>query len=84
MSAPFETDVVIIGAGPIGLFAVFELGLLDLKCHLVDILDRPGGQCTELCGMDHGFMPIVVRVVSRDEYDSWLGSRRERVSALTP
>ena len=44
----FETDVVIIGAGPIGLFAVFELGLLDLKCHLVDILDRPGGQCTEL------------------------------------
>src|ERR1700734_1815819 len=47
-AAPIETDVVIIGAGPIGLFAVFELGLLDLKCHLVDILDRPGGQCTEL------------------------------------
>jgi len=39
---------VIIGAGPIGLFAVFELGLLDLKCHLIDILDRPGGQCAEL------------------------------------
>jgi thioredoxin reductase (NADPH) len=47
MSA-IETDVAIIGAGPIGLFAVFELGLLDLKAHLVDILDRPGGQCTEL------------------------------------
>ncbi len=43
-----ETDVVIVGAGPVGLFAVFELGLLDLKCHLIDILDRPGGQCTEL------------------------------------
>ena len=43
-----ETDVVIVGAGPIGLFAVFELGLIDLKCHLIDILDRPGGQCTEL------------------------------------
>ncbi|MBI1239796.1 MAG: ferredoxin--NADP(+) reductase [Alphaproteobacteria bacterium] len=43
-----ETDVVIIGAGPIGLFSVFELGLLDLKAHLIDILDRPGGQCTEL------------------------------------
>jgi thioredoxin reductase (NADPH) len=43
-----ETDVVILGAGPIGLFAVFELGLLDLKAELVDILDRPGGQCTEL------------------------------------
>ncbi|HHB83210.1 MAG TPA: NAD(P)/FAD-dependent oxidoreductase [Devosia sp.] len=42
------TDVVIIGAGPVGLFAVFELGLLDLKCHLIDILDRPGGQCAEL------------------------------------
>ena len=48
MSTPIETDVAIVGAGPIGLFAVFELGLLDLKCHLVDILDRPGGQCTEL------------------------------------
>src|SRR5580704_52488 len=42
------TDVIIIGAGPVGLFAVFELGLLDMKAHLVDILDRPGGQCAEL------------------------------------
>jgi thioredoxin reductase (NADPH) len=48
MSRPVETDVAIIGAGPIGLFAVFELGLLDLKAHLIDILDRPGGQLTEL------------------------------------
>lgn len=48
MAAPIETDVVIVGAGPVGLFAVFELGLYDLKCHLIDILDRPGGQCTEL------------------------------------
>src|SRR5579863_2040584 len=48
MTDPIETDVVIVGAGPVGLFAVFELGLLDLKCHLIDILDRPGGQCTEL------------------------------------
>ena len=43
-----ETDVVIIGAGPVGLFAVFELGLLDIKVHLVDILDKIGGQCAEL------------------------------------
>lgn len=43
-----KTDVIIIGAGPVGLFAVFELGLLDIKAHLVDILDRPGGQCAEL------------------------------------
>ena len=42
------TDVMIIGAGPCGLFAVFELGLLDLKCHLIDILDKAGGQCAEL------------------------------------
>lgn len=47
-SSPIETDVVIIGAGPVGLFAVFELGLLDIKAHLVDILDKPGGQCAEL------------------------------------
>jgi len=43
-----KTDAVIIGAGPVGLFAVFELGLLDIKAHLVDILDKPGGQCAEL------------------------------------
>ncbi|GAB4393054.1 MAG: NAD(P)/FAD-dependent oxidoreductase [Kiloniellaceae bacterium] len=42
------TDVVIIGAGPVGLFAIFELGLLGLKAQLVDILDKPGGQCAEL------------------------------------
>ncbi|PIW27323.1 MAG: ferredoxin--NADP(+) reductase [Rhodospirillales bacterium CG15_BIG_FIL_POST_REV_8_21_14_020_66_15] len=45
---PLETDVVIIGAGPVGLFAVFECGMLDLKCHVVDALDMPGGQLTAL------------------------------------
>ena len=48
MSDPIKTDVLIIGAGPVGLFAVFELGLLDIKAHLVDILDKVGGQCAEL------------------------------------
>ena len=48
MSDTIKTDVLIIGAGPIGLFAVFELGLLDIKAHLVDILDKVGGQCAEL------------------------------------
>ncbi|MBC8037809.1 MAG: NAD(P)/FAD-dependent oxidoreductase [Rhizobiales bacterium] len=48
MSDAITTDAVIIGAGPCGLFAVFELGLLDIKCHVIDILDRPGGQCAEL------------------------------------
>jgi thioredoxin reductase (NADPH) len=48
MSETIKTDVLIIGAGPVGLFAVFELGLLDIKAHLVDILDKIGGQCAEL------------------------------------
>ncbi len=43
-----KTDVVIIGAGPVGLFAVFELGLLNINCHLIDNLDKVGGQCAEL------------------------------------
>src|SRR6266704_1110931 len=45
---PIKTDALVIGAGPVGLFAVFELGLLDMKTHLVDILDKIGGQCAEL------------------------------------
>lgn len=48
MTATIKTDALIIGAGPVGLFAVFELGLLDIKCHLVDILPKIGGQCAEL------------------------------------
>ena len=48
MSELLTTDVAIIGAGPIGLFAVFELGLLDIRAHLVDILPKAGGQCAEL------------------------------------
>jgi thioredoxin reductase (NADPH) len=48
MMTEHNTDAIIIGAGPVGLFAVFELGLLDMKAHVIDILDRPGGQCAEL------------------------------------
>jgi thioredoxin reductase (NADPH) len=48
MSEVIKTDALIIGAGPCGLFAVFELGLLDIKTHLIDILDKVGGQCAEL------------------------------------
>lgn len=43
-----QTDALIVGAGPCGLFQIFELGLLGLKAHIVDSLDHPGGQCTEL------------------------------------
>lgn len=43
-----STDILIIGAGPTGLFTVFEAGLLKLKCHLIDALPQPGGQCSEI------------------------------------
>jgi thioredoxin reductase (NADPH) len=45
---PIETDIIIVGAGPCGLFTVFEAGLLKLKCHLIDSLPQAGGQCTEI------------------------------------
>jgi thioredoxin reductase (NADPH) len=47
-SAPHQTDVAIIGAGPVGLFAVFECGMLKLRCHVIDALDVKGGQCAAL------------------------------------
>ncbi|HEA29427.1 MAG TPA: NAD(P)/FAD-dependent oxidoreductase, partial [Leeuwenhoekiella sp.] len=43
-----KTDILIIGAGPTGLFTVFEAGLLQLKCHVIDALPQPGGQCAEI------------------------------------
>jgi thioredoxin reductase (NADPH) len=43
-----KTDIIIIGAGPVGLFAIFEAGLLKLKCHLIDSLPQAGGQCSEI------------------------------------
>jgi thioredoxin reductase (NADPH) len=46
--ALLHTDVAVIGAGPVGLFAVFECGMLDMKCHVFDALDVPGGQCAAL------------------------------------
>ena len=48
VAAPIETDAVIVGAGPVGLFQVFELGLLEIKAHIIDSLAYPGGQCIEL------------------------------------
>jgi thioredoxin reductase (NADPH) len=47
-TTPIETDAVIVGAGPVGLFQVFELGLLEIKAHVIDSLAYPGGQCIEL------------------------------------
>lgn len=48
--SPIETDALIIGAGPVGLFQVFQLGLLEISCHVVDALPRAGGQCVALYG----------------------------------
>jgi thioredoxin reductase (NADPH) len=42
------TDIAIIGAGPVGLFAVFQCGMLDMQCHVIDVLDGVGGQCSAL------------------------------------
>ena len=75
MSDPIKTDVLIVGAGPVGLFGVFELGLLDIKCHLIDILDKVGGQCAELCGLQHSTMTMPVRVVERAEFDRWVAEK---------
>jgi thioredoxin reductase (NADPH) len=47
-AGPIETDAVIVGAGPVGLFQVFELGLLEIKAHVIDSLKHVGGQCVEL------------------------------------
>jgi thioredoxin reductase (NADPH) len=47
-STPEQTDVAIVGAGPVGLFAVFELGMLKIRCHVIDSLAAPGGQCAAL------------------------------------
>jgi len=48
MNAPIETDALVIGAGPVGLFQVFQLGLQGIACHVVDALPHVGGQCVEL------------------------------------
>lgn len=48
MEKAHKTDVVIVGAGPVGLFAVFECGMLKMKCHVIDSLEQVGGQCTAL------------------------------------
>jgi thioredoxin reductase (NADPH) len=48
MSSSFDTDIVVIGAGPVGLFSVFEAGSLKMKCHVIDILEFTGGQCSAL------------------------------------
>jgi cytochrome c oxidase subunit 2 len=59
-------------------------GFINEAWFNADTVGTYRGQCAELCGMDHGFMPIVVRVVSQEDYDAWLNTQRARVSALGP
>lgn len=80
-TTPIETDAVIIGAGPCGLFTVFEMGLLDMKCHLIDILDRPGGQCTELYPEKPIYdIPAYPEITGQDLTDRLL----EQIKPFTP
>jgi thioredoxin reductase (NADPH) len=67
MADTHETDAVIIGAGPCGLFAIFELGLLGLNSHIVDILDKPGGQVSELYPDKPIYdIPAIVEITGED------------------
>ena len=50
MTTPIDTEALVIGAGPVGLFQVFQLGLQGIACHLIDALPHVGGQCAELYG----------------------------------
>lgn len=88
-----KTDMVIIGAGPCGLFAVFEAGLLGMKCHLVDNLDKIGGQCAELYPDKPIYdIPAVPRCTGQELVDSLMAQikpfepvfhLKQQASALT-
>lgn len=68
-----RTDVIVIGAGPVGLFAIFQLGMARLRCHVVDVLDAPGGQCTALYPEKPIFdIPACPRVLAGDLVDRLL------------
>jgi cytochrome c oxidase subunit 2 len=59
-------------------------GFINESWFTADTVGTYRGQCAELCGMDHAFMPIVVRVVSQDEYTAWLGTQRAQLTSLAP
>ena len=95
MSKAIETDILIIGAGPVGLFTVFEAGLLGLECHLIDNLDKVGGQCIELypekpiydipgvanqTGKEH--IDALLEQIKPFEYTTHLNERVEQIKEL--
>ena len=72
-----NTDVIIIGAGPVGLFAAFELGLLKLNCHLIDNLDKVGGQCSELYPEKPIFdIPSHTRITAQELIDNLMAQAK--------
>jgi len=76
-----KTDAIIVGAGPAGLFAVFELGLLDIKAHVVDIFGKPGGQCAALYPDKPIYdIPGLPRVTGQDLVDNLL----EQIRPFSP
>ena len=92
----FETDILVIGAGPVGLFTVFEAGLLGLKCTLIDNLDKVGGQCSELypekpiydipgvpsqTAQEH--VDALIEQIKPFEYDLHLSQRVESIQPVT-
>ena len=65
-----QTDILIIGAGPVGLFTVFEAGLLKLRCHLIDALPQAGGQCAEIYPKKPIYdIPAYPSILARDLVD---------------
>jgi len=76
-----KTDILIIGAGPTGLFTVFEAGLLKLKCHLIDALPQPGGQCSEIYPKKPIYdIPAYPEILAGDLTDKLL----EQIKAFEP
>ena len=91
-----ETDILVIGAGPVGLFTVFEAGLLGLKCTLIDNLDKVGGQCSELypekpiydipgvpsqTAQEH--VDALIEQIKPFEYDLHLSQRVESIESVS-
>ena len=91
-----KIDILIIGAGPVGLFTVFEAGLLGLKCILIDNLDKPGGQCAELYpekpiydipGVPHQtaqeHVDALIEQIKPFDYDLYLNERVDSIKEVT-
>ena len=76
-----QTDILVIGAGPVGLFTVFEAGLLNLRTHLIDALPYPGGQCAEIYPKKPIYdIPAYPEILATDLVDNLL----EQIAPFAP